>query len=200
MCPFSECLLLLYTTPEVPQYIDWPSKSVIGSCSMLCILHSTVGVDIVWPSSPHVNLVDLVALFSSPSTFLVPSTSNSFISRFQPTACPLHTWLRLSSSVPSQACSALRFHCSFMYKQHLKFHDIQIDGQNMSLRHTIWSSTPHISWVYLVTLFLKPARPLSILGHFLQYVSRIGKRTECTILSSSLPSSLPLYFFLEMQL
>jgi hypothetical protein len=47
---------------------------------------------------------------------------------------------------------------------------------------------------------LKPDRPLSILGHFLESLSRVGGLTKCAMLNRSSPSPPPSHFFLDMQL
>jgi hypothetical protein len=47
---------------------------------------------------------------------------------------------------------------------------------------------------------LKHARPLSILGHFLESLSWVGGWTKCAMLNNSSPSPPPSHFFLDMKL
>jgi hypothetical protein len=171
------------------------------------------------PDFPDLQIDNQIPLSFSPllslSGYLVIflNMSHAFISRVRPTASPFHTWPLFPSSVPGQACSTLCFHCSATYKQHPKFRDIQIDRRSPSsclFRVThfavksleTYNLTIGPSRLLSITCdpVLKPDRPLSILGHFLESLSRVGGFTKCPMLNRSSPSPPPSHFFLDMQL
>jgi hypothetical protein len=158
------------------------------------------------PDFPDIQIDNQIPLSFSPllslSGYLVIflNMSHAFISRIQPTAFPFHTWPLFPSSVPGQPCSTLRFHCSTTYKQHPEFHAIYkltVEVHHHALFHVTHFAVKS-SETYNLTIgpsrllsitcdpVLKPDRPLSILGHFLESLSRVvglagSRNVQCLI-------------------